>query len=244
MGNAVTDIFMPIVFFMFYGWIPRNGITWSEELNVFKVLDKYCLLPLNSILSLCVTVSHVCFPVGSTTAEFGLPRWLSGKEYTCQCRRRGFDPRVGKILWRRKWQPTPVLPTWEIPWTEEPWGLTVPEVSKESDTNEQLNNNHDCAQIIIVKNNAADFIGGKSTVIIFHVSNSSCRELSRCVRVAELATASVLVPRKKEKAGTFLHEFTPKHRGLELVLWTVFTYIELGQNEKFYFPAEKITPNC
>ena len=40
------------------------------------------------------------------------PRWLSGKESACQCRRHrrcGFDPRVGKIPWRRKWQPTPVL---------------------------------------------------------------------------------------------------------------------------------------
>ena len=28
----------------------------------------------------------------------GLPRWLSGKELACQCRRRGFDPWSGKIL--------------------------------------------------------------------------------------------------------------------------------------------------
>jgi len=30
----------------------------------------------------------------------------------CQCRRHrrcGFDPWVGKIPWRRKWQPTPVF---------------------------------------------------------------------------------------------------------------------------------------
>ena len=39
----------------------------------------------------------------------GLPWWLSGKEHTCQCRRHGFDPWVGKIPWRRKWQPTPVF---------------------------------------------------------------------------------------------------------------------------------------
>ena len=26
-----------------------------------------------------------------------------------RCKRRGFDPWVGKILWRRKWQPTPVF---------------------------------------------------------------------------------------------------------------------------------------
>ena len=38
-----------------------------------------------------------------------LPWWLSGKEPTCQCRRRRFHPWVRKIPWRRKWQPTPVF---------------------------------------------------------------------------------------------------------------------------------------
>ena len=32
-----------------------------------------------------------------------------GKESTCQCKRCGFDPWVGKIPWWRKWQPTPEL---------------------------------------------------------------------------------------------------------------------------------------
>ena len=36
-------------------------------------------------------------------------QWLSGKEPICQCTRPGFDPWVGKIPWRRKWQPTPVF---------------------------------------------------------------------------------------------------------------------------------------
>ena len=35
------------------------------------------------------------------------PWWLRGKESACQCRRRGFDPWVRKIPWRRKWQPIP-----------------------------------------------------------------------------------------------------------------------------------------
>ena len=42
----------------------------------------------------------------------GLPRRRGGKESPCQCRRHrrhGFDPWVGKILWRRKWQPTLVF---------------------------------------------------------------------------------------------------------------------------------------
>ena len=42
----------------------------------------------------------------------GFPRWLSGKQSTCQCKRykrHGFSPWVRKISWRRKWQPTPVF---------------------------------------------------------------------------------------------------------------------------------------
>ena len=42
----------------------------------------------------------------SLSIVLGLPRWHSGKETACQCRRRQFDPWVKKIPWRRKWQPT------------------------------------------------------------------------------------------------------------------------------------------
>ena len=58
-----------------------------------------------------------------------LPRWLNGKQSTCQCRRHrrlGFNPWVRKIPWRRKWQPTPVFlprkfslilrPSYIVPW--------------------------------------------------------------------------------------------------------------------------------
>ena len=49
------------------------------------------------------------------------PRWLKGKEFSCQCRRcrrHGFDPWVG-----RKWQTHSSILAWEIPCTEEPGGL-------------------------------------------------------------------------------------------------------------------------
>ena len=36
----------------------------------------------------------------------GFPGGASGKESTCRCR---LDPWVGKIPWRRAWQPTPVF---------------------------------------------------------------------------------------------------------------------------------------
>ena len=41
--------------------------------------------------------------------KWGLPRWLSNKESTCQCKRRRFDPWVRKIPWRRRWQPTAIF---------------------------------------------------------------------------------------------------------------------------------------
>ena len=42
--------------------------------------------------------SHILLPLR-------LPRWLSGEEPACQWRRCEFDPWVGKIPWKRKWQP-------------------------------------------------------------------------------------------------------------------------------------------
>ena len=55
-----------------------------------------------------------------------IPRWHSGEKPTWQCKRlkrRGFDPWVGKIPWRKAWQSTPVLWPGESLWTEEPAGL-------------------------------------------------------------------------------------------------------------------------
>ena len=58
--------------------------------------------------------------------HLGFPDVASGKDRTCQCRRSKrpwFHPWVGKIPWRRAWQPTPVFLPGESPWTEEPGGL-------------------------------------------------------------------------------------------------------------------------
>ena len=53
---------------------------------------------------LIIYLSFPCIP--------GFPGGDSGKEPSCQgrrCKRHGFDPRVGRIPWRRKWLPTPVV---------------------------------------------------------------------------------------------------------------------------------------
>ena len=51
------------------------------------------------------------------------PGGSDGKRVCRQCRRPRFDPWVGKILWRRKWQPTPVLLPGKFHGTEEPGRL-------------------------------------------------------------------------------------------------------------------------
>ena len=57
-------------------------------------------------------ISHFILRLFSVKVTVGLPWWLCGKEPAPQRRRqkrRGFDLWVGKIPWRRKWQPTPVF---------------------------------------------------------------------------------------------------------------------------------------
>ena len=66
----------------------------------------------------------------------GFPGGSDGKEYACSVGDL-FDPWVGKIPWRKTWQPTPVF-LLENPHGQRslvgysPWGL------KESNTNEKL----------------------------------------------------------------------------------------------------------
>ena len=78
----------------------------------------------------------------------GLPWWLSGKESTCPCLRPGFHSWVGKIPWRRAWQPTPVFFPGESHGPRSlagynPWGC------KELDMAEWLSTNtHEVLQIV------------------------------------------------------------------------------------------------
>src|SRR5574337_123430 len=64
-------------------------------------------------------------------------RWLRQESVCLQCGRPGFDPWVGKILWRRKWHPTPVLLPGKSHGQRSPVGCS-PWGCKESDTTERL----------------------------------------------------------------------------------------------------------
>ena len=66
----------------------------------------------------------------------GFPGGTSGKEPTCQFRRReslGFDPWVGKIPWRRKCQPTPYACP-EKPMDRGAWGAVESQRLKQHST--------------------------------------------------------------------------------------------------------------
>ena len=52
------------------------------------------------------TLMYPGFPGGSVAQL--VKNLLAVQETACQCRTPGFDPWVGKIPWRREWQPTPV----------------------------------------------------------------------------------------------------------------------------------------
>ena len=84
---------------------------------------------------------HVFLDLVLATKSWGLSRWLNDKESTCQYRRCRFDPWVGKIPWRRKWQPTPVFLLGQSPIDRGAWQAAVHEVA-ESDMTERPNNNN------------------------------------------------------------------------------------------------------
>ena len=83
---------------------------------------------------------YIRSPSGDSTNKHygtGLPWWLRWYRICLQCRRPAYSPWVGKIPWRREWQPTPVFLPGEFHGQSSlvgysPWGC------KELDTTEQL----------------------------------------------------------------------------------------------------------
>ena len=79
--------------------------------------------------------------IGVQQQQLGFPDGASGEESACQCRRhkRGrFSPWVGKIPWRKAWQPTPVF-LLRISHGQRRLASYSPWGHKESDTIERLN---------------------------------------------------------------------------------------------------------
>ena len=89
------------------------------------------------------TLTFVLFWFIYVMSLITLNPWTIGVfvDFCLQCRRPGFDPWVGKIPWRRKWQPTPVFLPGEYHGQRSlagyiPWGL------KESHMTERISTAH------------------------------------------------------------------------------------------------------
>ena len=92
--------------------LDNQVVTWQNSLY-FLIRGHLSNLFLASYFWRKILREHLCSLLCKASDSW-LPRWLSAKYSTCQCRRCrrcrrcGFDPWVEKIPWRRKWQPTPV----------------------------------------------------------------------------------------------------------------------------------------
>ena len=87
--------------------------------NIVWILTRSISLTALSRLNKWVTI----LPGLKSGIHAYLPWWLRQYSVCLQCRRPRFNPWVGKISQRRKWQPTPVFLPGKISWTEEPGGL-------------------------------------------------------------------------------------------------------------------------
>ena len=112
--------------------VPGNSLTSSYLLPPVK--ESSLLLRAHRIDWACGDNVGKSLPtLRFVTLITGFPGGASDKEPACQCRRqerRMFDPWVGKIPWRRAWQPTPVFLPGKSPGQRSlascsSWGRTV-----------------------------------------------------------------------------------------------------------------------
>ena len=92
-------------------------------------------------------VKFACYSRYLLTFYFCIPWWPSLKRIHLQRRRRGFDPWVRKIPWRRAWQPTPAFLPRESHGQRTLAGYN-PQGYKESDLTEQLNSNSNSTEAL------------------------------------------------------------------------------------------------
>ena len=81
------------------------------------------------LMSASDPVQRACICI-TALLEMVFPSGSVGKESACQCRRHRFDPWVGRIPWRRKWQTNPASLSGESqaqrsPADYSPWGQRV-----------------------------------------------------------------------------------------------------------------------
>ena len=142
---SLAFLFFPVLIACFQLYLPtfctyKKSLVWllsPIEFYSGHLIFMFCsCLPgADHAKSPCLTCLRILVLGPSTTPPIlnwnglcilvGLPRWHSGKESACQCRkcnRCSLDPWIRKIPWRRKWQSTPVFLPGKIP---EGWWVII-----------------------------------------------------------------------------------------------------------------------
>ena len=87
------------IFFAFYTFSPFEIIVDSHAVARNSTeRSRVSFIQFHPTVASCIIMKDLGFPGGS-----------DGKDSAPQCGRHRFDPWVGKIPWRREWQPTPVF---------------------------------------------------------------------------------------------------------------------------------------
>ena len=115
-------------FWILLSWFSKfNGIL-SKIIPMTYFKSWYLYIFNLSMLEYCTCV-HLFISLRFYHFYHGIPRWLSGRESACQCRRYRFSPWVNKIPWRRNSNPLQYY-YWENPKDRETWWATVHGVTK------------------------------------------------------------------------------------------------------------------
>ena len=97
----------------------RQRMRWLDSIT--DVMDMNLSRLWDLVMDRDTWHAAVCGVTKSRTCLRNNLWWLRRQSVSLQCGRRGFHPWVGKIPWRRKWQPTPVL----LPGKSPGWGSLV-----------------------------------------------------------------------------------------------------------------------
>ena len=105
---------------------------YMQYSDISTVWEYFCKLIVKKII-LCSGKNYIQMCI-----KHGLPRWHSGNESPCQCRRckrREFDHRVGKITWGMKRHPTPIFLFGKFhgqrsPVVHSPWGCKASDMTE------------------------------------------------------------------------------------------------------------------
>ena len=97
----------PWLTILFYSWVKWSSPTWRTQ---SRAIRSWTLTP-STVLSQLVYLSAPWYNIllGFIFSNGIFPGGSDGKASAYNAGRPGFNPWIGKIPWRRKWQPTPML---------------------------------------------------------------------------------------------------------------------------------------